>query len=202
MNSKLLNLAKIGLLSVICFTSTVLAGNLDAPAAPDNVGSAMFTLQDICNRLDAGTTGSKRTGAFTEPTSTPASTECTIDAIMEKLPAEDASNAVAVSEVTTGKTYWSLKNGAWAVQTGTMDIKTLTSAGEAIASGIYSATTLSTIDPDLSSDNIKSGVTIFGIAGNSNVVDTTSGDAVANNILCDKKAWVDGVEITGNSSCI
>lgn len=45
--------------------------------------------------------------------------------------------------------------------------------------------------------NIKSGVTILGQAGSANVVDTTSGDAVAGDIASGKKAWVDGAEITG-----
>ena len=46
--------------------------------------------------------------------------------------------------------------------------------------------------------NIKSGVTILGVAGSSNVVDTSSGDATASDIISGKKAWVDGQEITGS----
>jgi hypothetical protein len=45
--------------------------------------------------------------------------------------------------------------------------------------------------------NIRSGVTIFGVSGDPNVVDTSSGDAAAGNILSGKKAWVDGSEVTG-----
>ncbi|MCU7835399.1 MAG: hypothetical protein KZQ83_09100, partial [gamma proteobacterium symbiont of Taylorina sp.] len=33
--------------------------------------------------------------------------------------------------------------------------------------------------------------------GNDNVVDTSSGDAIAENIESGKKAWVDGIEIIG-----
>lgn len=53
-------------------------------------------------------------------------------------------------------------------------------------------------DADLVSGNIKNGANIFGVAGDSNVVNTTSGDAIADNLLFGKKAWVDGSEVTGN----
>ncbi len=52
-------------------------------------------------------------------------------------------------------------------------------------------------DADLVSANIKSGVNIFGVAGNSNVVDTSAGDATAAQILSGKKAYVDGALVTG-----
>ena len=53
-------------------------------------------------------------------------------------------------------------------------------------------------DADFVTGNIKAGINLFGLAGKVEVVDTTTGDAVAANILTGKKAWVDGVEITGN----
>ncbi|MDX9855732.1 MAG: hypothetical protein RBS86_02830, partial [Candidatus Moranbacteria bacterium] len=52
-------------------------------------------------------------------------------------------------------------------------------------------------DADLLSANIRSGVNLFGIDGNTNVVNTSSGDATAGEILSGKIAWVDGAEITG-----
>lgn len=54
-------------------------------------------------------------------------------------------------------------------------------------------------DADLISANIKSGVTIFGVAGNTNVVDTSSGDATAVQILAGKKAYVDGALVIGTA---
>ncbi|MHC4676477.1 MAG: Lcl C-terminal domain-containing protein, partial [Planctomycetota bacterium] len=51
---------------------------------------------------------------------------------------------------------------------------------------------------DLVPGNIKSGVTIFGLTGDTNVVDTTSGTAVAADILSGKIAWIDGIEVLGN----
>ena len=52
-------------------------------------------------------------------------------------------------------------------------------------------------DANLIAANIKSGVSIFGVAGNSNVVDTSAGDATAAQILSGKKAYVDGALVTG-----
>jgi hypothetical protein len=52
-------------------------------------------------------------------------------------------------------------------------------------------------DADLISANIKAGANIFGVAGNSNVVDTSAGDATAAQMLSGKKAYVDGVLVTG-----
>ena len=46
--------------------------------------------------------------------------------------------------------------------------------------------------------NIKSGVTILGVSGSSNVVDTSGGDATAAQILSGKKAYVKGSLVTGS----
>ncbi|MEZ5480586.1 MAG: DUF1566 domain-containing protein, partial [Thiolinea sp.] len=82
--------------------------------------------------------------------------------------------------------------------TGTLATQSLSDTNDTVAAGVYSATTLSAVDADLASGNIKSGVTIFGKAGDSNVVNTSSGDATAPEILAGKKAWVDGAEVTGS----
>ena len=60
------------------------AGNLDPPAGPDDPGSAMYTLEDIYNRLNDNTTATKRGGAFTEPSAGPGSTGHTLDEVYEK----------------------------------------------------------------------------------------------------------------------
>lgn len=52
-------------------------------------------------------------------------------------------------------------------------------------------------DADLVSANIKAGANIFGVAGNSNVVDTSPGTAGAGDLLSGKIAFVDGAQITG-----
>jgi len=49
--------------------------------------------------------------------------------------------------------------------TGTMPTNTLSSANDTVAAGYYAATALHTVDPNLAAANIKSGTSIFGIAG-------------------------------------
>ncbi len=100
----------------------------------------------------------------------------------------------AVTDVMSGKTFSSaLLNDA----TGTLATRTLSAANDTVTAGYYAATTLHAVDADLATGNIKAGITIFGIAGTTSVVDTASGDAVAADIATGKKAWVNGVEITG-----
>jgi hypothetical protein len=74
------------LLSVllILIPMAVLAGNLDDPGAPTSAASAMYTLEDIYNRLSTNATATKRTGAFSEPVAAPGSTGFTLDQIYEK----------------------------------------------------------------------------------------------------------------------
>lgn len=49
----------------------------------------------------------------------------------------------------------------------------------------------------LISANIKNGITLFGVQGDSNVVDTSDADAVAAQILKDKYAYVGGQKVKG-----
>ena len=76
----------------------------------------------------------------------------------------------------------------------------LSPATAAVAAGRYAVTNLTQVDTDLATGNIKAGVNIFGVSGDPNVVDTSSGDAVAADMLTGKKAWVDGSEVTGTAS--
>ncbi|MDZ7695559.1 MAG: DUF1566 domain-containing protein [Deltaproteobacteria bacterium] len=102
----------------------VSAGSLDDPASPDDPVSAMYTLEDIYNRLDTGAAGAKRT-EFEEPSSGPtAGTGHTLDEIMGKAPAVDDADGADVSDVASGKTFWGLKSGAWGLKTGTGTIAT------------------------------------------------------------------------------
>ncbi len=54
-------------------------------------------------------------------------------------------------------------------------------------------------DANLLSTNIKNGVTLFGVTGDPNVVDTRSGNATAEDIKAGKKAWVDGELVIGTA---
>ena len=71
--------------------------------------------------------------------------------------------------------------------------------------GYYaSAASKTCSDANLVSGNIKSGVTIFGVSGATNVVDTTiaSGGASAGNIVNGYKAYVNGALVEGNASMV
>jgi len=172
----------------------LLAGDLNSSAAPGSTNS--YTIGDICNRLDSGTAGVQI--PFREPTVDPAPTGCTLNDIMSKAPVADNISGALLNEVLFGKTFWGLRtDGTWGLQTGTLASQTPTNTTVAQPAGNYSAFNLSTVDTDLATGNVKNGVTIFGIAGDSNVVDTSSGDAMAGEILSGKKAWVDGSEVTG-----
>jgi len=71
--------------------------------------------------------------------------------------------------------------------------------------GYYaSAASKTCSDANLVTGNIKSGVTIFGVSGSTNVVDTTiaSGGAAAGNIVNGYKAYVNGSLVEGNASMV
>jgi formylglycine-generating enzyme required for sulfatase activity len=102
----------------------------------------MYSIWDICKRLETGAAGEKRT--FQSPSSGPAPTGCSLNDIMDKAPAKSATG-VSPNEVAAGKEYWGLIDGNWGLQTGTA----------------LSAKT----DPNLKPENIRAGVSIFGVVG-------------------------------------
>lgn len=93
----------------------------DSPAGPTDPASAMYSVTDIYNRLDTGAAGSKRGGAFTEPTSGPtAPASRTLDEVMGKAPAVDDTDGAAAAEVLRGKRVWGVRSGEWGALVGTM----------------------------------------------------------------------------------
>ena len=83
--------------------------------------------------------------------------------------------------------------------TGSMLTRTLSDSSTTVNAGYYATTDLAAVDSDLATGNIKASTEIFGVAGDSNVVDTSSGDAEAGDIASGKTAWVDGTEVTGTA---
>jgi len=170
--------------SAVVFSPSLLAGNLDSPAAPTDADSAMYTLEDIYNRLNDGTVGVKRSGAFVEPTNGPtAGTGHTLDEVMSKAPVINGNGAIP-TQVLAGQFYWGLLGGNWGLKVGTAtagDNVTGSSLSMTIPDGFYSGGKRATAsDADLNAANVKSGVDIFGVTGN--VVEAT-GDATAANVL-------------------
>ncbi len=158
-------------------------GSLDDPGVPTDPASAMYTTQDLYDRLAFGTNAPKRAGAFAEPTAGPtAGTMPTTDDIMAKAPATNSSGAVD-GEVLSGKTFWGLTQGAWGTHTGTIATVTLSPANDTVPNGYYVATTLHAVDPDLAAGNIVSNIAIFGVTG---TAVTATGDAVVADVLATK----------------
>lgn len=158
-------------LVVLCPT-VVLAGDLEPSAGPNGAESAMYSIGDICNRLENGADGSKTT--FTEPTTGPTSgTGCTLNEVMNKAPAKENASGAQPGEVRAGKKYWGLVDDHWGVQTGTLATQTLSPDNQKVEAGYYADTTLGSVDTDLKPENIKKGVQIFGVLG------TASGDSEA-----------------------
>ena len=175
------------------------AGSLDSPAPPADPASAMYTIEAIYNRLDTGAAGSRV--VFSEPTAGPASSGRTLDEVMGKAPEVDGVTA-GLGHVLSGKTFWAIGSGLWGRQTGTMSnrgavVVTPTTSQQAIPQGYHDGTGYVAGDASLVTGNIRAGTSIFGVVGAVNVVDTTSGNAVAADIAAGKRAWVKGVEVTG-----
>jgi len=82
-------------------------------------------------------------------------------------------------------------------RTNAVQTKTLSPATTNMEAGYYQATNLTAVDPNLARGNIRSGVSIFGVSGKTEVVDTSSGNAAEGDILLSKSAWVGGQQIDG-----
>lgn len=106
---------------MLLLASHTLAGDLDSPAPPEDPLSAMYTLEDLYQRLENGTPGEKRTGGFREPEAGPSvGTGHTVDEIMDKAPVPDNTDGAVPADVTSGRTYWGLRtDGTWGLQVGT-----------------------------------------------------------------------------------
>jgi len=109
---------------------------------------------------------------------------------------EDVSDATATEgDVMEGETFYAGEGKL----TGTMPTQVLSEDSDTVEAGYYEATTLSAVDTDLDSDNIKAGITIFGKAGKTEVVDTTEAvnPITAGVVLDGKIGFVNGDKITG-----
>jgi hypothetical protein len=194
-----LQITALIVLIVAITPSFLFAGNLDSPGAPGS--TAGYTLTNIYDRLASGWTGDAP--LYTEPAAAPGSTGYTTDQIMAIAPSVDDTNGAVASDVLAGKTFWGLNSGAWGLQTGTATAGTAVNGADGlktftIPDGLYSGSLTATAnDPSLVSTNIRNGVNIFGVSGDINVVNTSSGDAAASDIKSGKIAWVDGGAVTG-----
>lgn len=112
------------------------------------------------------------------------------------------------AEILAGAQAWVngvLLTGTMANNGTLMEVITTPSQKVTLAAGYYASGAVQ-IDPTqqalLVSGNIKSGVTILGVAGSPNVNDTTltSTAAGAGDLTAGKQAWVNGVLLTGTGT--
>ncbi|MEO5331241.1 MAG: fibronectin type III domain-containing protein [Magnetococcus sp. YQC-5] len=111
------------LLSILIFfllASPLKAETSTIPPLPSDPGSALYTLEDLYNRLNSGANGVKRTGPFVRPDKAPDSTGHTLDDIMNKAPLPDNAHGGTAADVLCGRIFWGLRtDGTWGEQTGT-----------------------------------------------------------------------------------
>ncbi|MFA5248296.1 MAG: DUF1566 domain-containing protein [Patescibacteria group bacterium] len=173
MNAKLKNILKtvsLGgltvILSVLIIYSVTKAGSLTPPGS--EATSTGYTLEDIYNRLFDNSTAIFGNHDF-EPSASPTSTMHTIDEIYGLIPFVNASNLLSST------TYLGV--------TGNIQSRTLSSSTTTISAGYYGSTNLNTVDTDLATGNIKSGINIFGIAGSYGSGGYTYGSDIASHVL-------------------
>lgn len=171
-------------------------GNMDSPGTPPLEGSGLYPLQALYDYLDSGAAPSLPT-TFQGPTAAPGSTGKTTNEIYEHIRGMFEVCDATPDDVVDTATFFSTDPANWGPRQGGMASQTLDPENKEQRSGFYGAFDLSEVDTDLSEGNIRSGATIFGIPGDSNVVDTSSGDAAAGDILSGKTAWVGGNEVIG-----
>lgn len=115
----------------------------------------------------------------------------------------DTSDATATaSDILNNKTaYVSGSKITGNIPTKSAETYTPTTTDQTISQGRYlSGNQTIKGDANLISSNIKAGTTIFGVTGNSNVMDTTepsSTTASASNVQAGMSAYVNGVRIVG-----
>jgi hypothetical protein len=99
---KIKRYAQLSLVPVLLSSPlSLLAGDLDSPTYPTRDGSAMYTIEDIYNRLDTGEEATTPRGGFTEPESGPRrGTGHTLTELYQK--ADEAMNQARVAR--TGQT--------------------------------------------------------------------------------------------------
>jgi len=128
--------------TILTLTILPIAAYAFGPSGPPgDPSTAMYSIPDVCQRLESGAAGEKR--VFRGPSSAPGTKSgCNLNELMDKAPAKVA-DGVNPNEVPAGKKYWGLTDN-WGLQTGTASAKT---------------------DPNLKPENIRAGVSIFGVVG-------------------------------------
>ncbi len=177
-------LSKIMILSIL--SPLALAGNLEPPGSPGEMSSAMYSINDICERLKSG--AEPELTPLSGPTSGPeASSRCTLNDVMAVAPKPDVASGAQASEVLSGKSYWSLQEEPWGKQTGTMVNQGAQTympsvSDQPIAAGYHNGLGVVKGDADLLAKNLKASIDIFGVRGSYNP-QVATGDVQASEVL-------------------
>jgi hypothetical protein len=157
------------LVYLLLLPASAFGGSLDSTGVPAG-GSGMPALSGICNQLDTGVQAPLLGGpTFGDPSMGPGSTMCTLLQLRDKGPVIDAAGATD-DKVLAGAPYWGLASGQWGNRTGSMpnvgqQNVTPGTTGKTITKGYHDGTGIVAGDANLVAGNIKSGVTVFGVAG-------------------------------------
>ena len=195
-NKYLLPIIMVSLLVSLLLAWQVWAGSPDSLGAPNATSS--YTLQDLYNRLTTGTAGAQ--SVFTEPTTAPGTgTMHTLNEIMAAAPALDNTHGATSTQVLSGQTFWGLRAGQWATQTGAMPNNGAvtfvpTTTNVTISAGYHNGGGYVQGDSDLAAANIVSGTSIFGVAGSAV---TASGNATNAQVLAGRTYSNDSGPSTG-----
>lgn len=150
------------LLSAAAYAGTI---DPDGTYTPDakTEASAMYTLDQLYDKVVKGTDPTVRTGDFAQPSKAPASTMHTLVDINGKIVA--GTTTAVDGDVLATKTFITRTTNGEAMATGNIVTQTLSSESNTVAAGYYVATTLSTVDTRLTGSNIKKDVYIFNVEG-------------------------------------
>ncbi|MDP2909913.1 MAG: DUF1566 domain-containing protein [bacterium] len=184
---KMLKPIAVVLVSILVVVTVVKAGSITPPSGTPS--AQFYSLNEIYTRL---ITNGAATGHSFDFSDSLVGTGRTLTEIYNAIPTIDAS------KILSGATYLGIPgtiadNGVFSL--------TATVSDQTVDAGYYSGGTLLG-DAYLISSNIRSGINIFGVAGNSNVVNTSSGDAAEANVLSGNICWVDGSEVTGSMASV
>ena len=127
-----------------------------------------YTLEDIYNRLNTNVPATAGNHTLTAGATSTDAFHTLVD-VYNKIPSINAGNLLAST------TYLGV--------TGSIQTQILSAANATVNAGYYVATTLSTVDSDLSTGNILKNVNIFGVVG---TVIQALGNAKASDVLATK----------------
>lgn len=179
------------LISVLMIYGVVYASTVKITPPTGEPTATFYSLSEIANFITANTPATESSPAldWSIALEDTASTTAEIyNALVTKIA------LLNPTKILTGETYFGVagtmaNNGAQAITPGT--------SNTAITAGYHNGSGYCAGDAYLVGNNIKSGISIFGVSGNSNVVDTSLGDAAIGDLAINKIAFVDGSQITG-----